>query len=801
MNSSRGDGSTYLPLNNLSADFIASANHTNSLNNNNNNLVQSHQSSPRGAYERSPSTAVVEYSGMNNNNNSTATADLQRSIVQQQLTQAQKELRRVKEEAQETNKKLGEVTSLLNEQRMEHSSLTHRYSTVVEKLTSAEGVVKKLEDQLVQERQRHKGTKEDRDSLQADLRDLRWECDRLLKTVEELESTRGLDQREVQRLLEDRSQYIPTVEVRRLQTEVQASQEGLANRLEKSLAALRATAEESETSLFVGRSAVQSAATDLEARVARAEGTLDTLHQQVLTFHKGVSAECDDFMAALLTENKELWQHLTKLQSEHDLVTAELELKRQRGETVPLQQHQYVQRQLDAMSDRFAKAQQVIETQTILSREHEREMQALIEQNDALEAELGELRQRWESEKAGSEDKSAALTEAESALAEAARQIEQLQTTIREEREKTDATVKEVTAVHDAIQEEYEERLRKLKSDLHLATERTTQTERELEETVQAAEGLRRELGEQSEYFQAYKARVEESMSQQERTQVSEVAAVRAMLEEELAELRQQLDRASEEARTAARERDEGLTKIHMLEAAASTREEDLRDLREENSQQRQLHDVTMEKLREAQGELEHLRLNAGEGGAQSKELQKQLDRITKERDDLFQRVADVEQRGEARYAQLQKEWKSGEEMRTVLQEEIKTLRLRCTAAESALQSRDHQEQDREHLMKANLKLHEQYQAVQQENRSLAEQLSALRQRSGASELLQQQLEEFQARLRELPLLRQTADEARRDMLKAREETEEVRRRWRTGRRKSGRPDVGTRTFPRESKG
>lgn len=705
-----------------------------------------------------------------------ATVDFQRSLVQQQLQQAQREIRKLKEELQDTSGKLGQVTTKLNEQKVEFSSLTHRYSTVVEKLTGAEGDAKKLEDQLVQERNRLHQLRETKEQLTLQLRDANWDRERLQRTIDELESNRGLDQREVQRLLEDRAQYMPTVEVRRMQSELRDAQQSLVDRLTAALDGLLVSDEESETALFVARSAVLSAATDLEARVVRAEAALDAAYDHLCQHKEGLERETNDFVLALMTENKELWQLLTKLQSEHDLTLAELQLKDRRGESVPLDQHQYVQRQLENMTDRLGKAQKLVEAQTALAREHEAEMQDLLNENDELREQVASLSAQLAECQEASRGKSTALQEADEALQGATKQIEELQDAIVRERDKADHTLQQLNSTNDAIQHEYEQRIRQLQSERDTAEEAASNTQRELEETVAKLSDTASELTRRTELFEEFKQRAEESHARDQQAQLDEMTHVRDVLEQEMEQLRRELEQANEAARAAERAKEEGLSHCQAAELARKAVENELAAQRRENEQQQHAVADAVERARAAAAELELVRSRAGEESTSVKELQLQLQRLGREKADQAAHLQEELDRSRARCEQLQKDWHNSEKARTSLQDELKALRTRCAEMEAAQNAQERYAQDRVQLMKENLRLHEQYQAVQEENRELAEHVKAQREKEQAVDALMQQLDELQQRLRELPQLRQAADDARRESLKAREETEVLRR-------------------------
>ncbi|EPY22296.1 hypothetical protein STCU_08256 [Strigomonas culicis] len=480
-------------------------------------------------------------------------------------------------------------------------------------------------------------------------------------------------------------------------------------------------------------------------------------------------------MRALMAENKELWQRLSQLQGEHDLVCSELALQRCHGGTVPRDTHEHVAQQLRATTERLEQAQQVAGALTALTREHEASMQALLQQGDEAAEELDELRRRLEAERAAGAAKTAALQEADAALGDATRQVEDLQAALQAERRRADDAIADIRQTNDTIAAEYDQRVRRLQADVAVSGERCGVAMQQLAESREAVERLQQALADSEERYDTYQQRSAAELAEQQQQHLAELERVRALLEAEVGGLRAALEEARAESRSAVRGRDEAAAKVQTLEAARRALESHLEQQREDGERQRQHLAEVVGQLRAASAELEEARAAQGEGGSYAKELQAAVERLARERDEGAARLAEEQQRSQQRCDQLQRDWKGAERGRAALLEEVQVLRARCAAAEAARQSAAHQQQDRDQLMQANLQLHERYQQVQEEARRLAEQLRALQSHQDAGSRLQQQLTELQARLRELPQLRQAADDARREMLKAREETELVR--------------------------
>lgn len=704
-----------------------------------------------------------------------ATADFQRGLVQQQLQQAQRELRQLKDELYDSSAKLGQATARLNEQRLECSAVNHRYSTTVDKLTSAEVEVKNLEQHVAQERMRANTLREEREELRLKWRDAQEECRLLQRELQTQAANRSLDHREVQRLLQDRTQYVPTIEVRRQQLELKESQLRLQERLTAALDTLWATAEEGETNVFVARSAVLSTATDLEARVLRAEAALTQLQSHLSAYTQGLEAEASDFLLALMTENKKLWEHLTKLQSAHDLVVAELELKQRRGEAVPADKHAYVVRQLQAMTDRMQRAQQLVEVQTAVSREHETQMRQLMADNAALTADIDEKVRTLTREQEEGQSKTAALGDADRALAAATQQIRALQGALVTERSATEATVQRLTSTHTAMQEEYEGRLRVLQADRTATEETVSAMERDLEESRARIASLEHELAAHEQQTQQEKARRETLMTQQQESYRAEVESARTTLEEALASLRAQVAEARQEARTAVLARDVACAESQSSKTTTVALEAELAEAHREAETMRLQVVGLQEELRASRADREALSERVGTSGTSARELELRLQRAQEYEASQVEQFTEEKVRLEQRCQQVEASWHGAEAARASLQEELKLMRMRCAEFETARVSQERRDQDRAHLMKENLRLHEQHQCAQHELHVMTEQLKKLRNQQSTSTQLSQQIQDLEHRLRELPQLRIRVDEVQREAIKAKEEADALR--------------------------
>ncbi|GET87849.1 hypothetical protein, conserved [Leishmania tarentolae] len=705
-----------------------------------------------------------------------ASLDFQRRLLQQQVQQARREMERLKAELQDTNARLTDTRQQLSEQKAAYTSLTHRYSTLVEKLTSTENDVKTLEEHLVRERSQRHQVQKDREEQRLALREAEWAQERLQRRLQQLEASKGLDPKEVQLRLEDRSHFIPTVEVRRIQTEMYNTHQSLVDRLLTSLESLTASSEESQTNLFVARSAVLSAVTDVDARLKRAEAALDDVDKQWTDYRDGVERETHEFLLAVMSENKDLWQQLTLLQNEHAVVLSEMKLRSTQGGAVTTEEHAYVQRQLETMTERLDKAQRLVESQTALARAHESEMAELLEANAAMQRQLEELDRQCMQHEQVSSQKSSALAQADAALHDATLQIEELHNTLREERLRAEAVVAEMKATQRTMQDEYDARVRELEHDCEVADDTATSLQHKLEEIVEKLDIAERNLQARGKEFEAYKMQTAAEQAAATARYGDDLQRVRAVMEEELSSLRSQLDGAQEAARAAVRESEETAARENAALVEHRAVQKDLTHMQEELERLRGQYKEAVEQRQRAQVEADQLRAASGEGSTLAQELQRRCNALDKEKAELAAVLANEKSRQEQRYATLHADWKASEKARALIHEEVKTLRTRCAEVENARMAEDRQTQDKEQLMRENIRLHEQYQLIQKECTGLREEVKALKQRAVGDAQWHKQMEDLQRRLRELPELRQAAEASRRDALKAKEETELLRR-------------------------
>ncbi|ORC92729.1 uncharacterized protein TM35_000034820 [Trypanosoma theileri] len=705
------------------------------------------------------------------------TRDLQRGLLEQKLHQVQREADAVRAELREASGRVAQLTLRLNEQKVEFSALTHRYGAAVEKLTAAEGGVRRLEEHLVRERAAAGRAREERDGLRAALHEAEQAADRLRRELLEERGRPAVDPREVQRLLEDRTRYIPAAEMQQQRAEAHSAQRALVSRVDKALDTLLFAHEEDETAVFVARSAVLSAATDLEAKITATEAILAALYDQMAIFNEGSERDMAEMITALIAENKELWQHLSKLKSEYDAVTTQLTSLRRKGEYVPHDQYSYTQKQLAITTEKLNQAQKAVEAQIEMAKEHEEQMKVVMNSNESLQERTRLLVEQLSKAQQNVEQISQELEESKTSAKEATRRVEELQTLVENERRRMDNTVQQLKENHSSVEQEYENRIRHLQEERNVALESSDRARHDLSELQQQVESLERELESRTRYFENYKQQAEEHQKQINRSVHEEMTSARELLEHELGLIRRELGDQRTATREAERERDDERAERQAAQAVVSGLEAELLQQRRENEeQQRQLGEVT-ERLQKLEVEAGQLREGRVEAGEEVFQLQRDVKRFQERNHELEQELQEEREKHLQELTQMKKDMRELDRNRTAVQEELQRLRIRFVEVEQQKERipRERIDAEKETLMRENVRLHEQYQEVQQENVTLRENLQQLRAKTFSCEQLSQQLDDLQERLRQLPALRQAAEDARRDAIRSAEETEALR--------------------------
>ncbi|ESL10637.1 hypothetical protein TRSC58_01626 [Trypanosoma rangeli SC58] len=706
------------------------------------------------------------------------THDLRNGLLDQKLQHMQRETNALREELKETSGRLAHVTVKLNEQKVEFSGLTHRYGTTVEKLTAAESNVKRLEEHIVQERSKNGVLREERDKLKASLKDLEWDVEKLRWELQEERDRPAMDPREVQRMLDDRTRYVPAAEVQKQCEGMRGKYQTLLGRFMSSLDALLVQHEEEETSVFVARSAVLSAATDLETRVASAETTLSVLCEQLTLFNEGSERDMTEMLTALMIENKELWQHLSKLKGDHDAAVAQLATLRRKGEHVPQDQYDYAQKQLALTSEKLSTAQRTVEAQIELAREHEDHMKVLLNANDSLQDRLRRLTEELAQVKEDAERKETLLEKNRTEVNEVLRRAEEVQENVEGERRRLNKTIEEMKESFVSRDQEYEQRIRQLQEERSATQRDLEQAQRGLDDTQQRAESLQRELDSRTSYFEEYRRQAEEHQQEVSRSFQEEMASARALLEQELSLTRRELEDQRTAARELERERDDMQAEHRAAHAVAAGLEAELSQQRRENEQQRRRLEEVTARVHKLEAEADTLRQASNTAGEESRQLQREVKRHQVRAQELEQQMQQERDAHTQQSTQLRHEMREVEQRRSTMQEELQKIRLRLVEMErdqKQLVTRERTDADRESFVRENARLHEQYQEVQQENVALRESLQQLKGKMFNHEQLSQQLEDVQERLRQLPALRQAAEDARIEAISAIQETETLR--------------------------
>ncbi|RNF05344.1 hypothetical protein TraAM80_04654 [Trypanosoma rangeli] len=706
------------------------------------------------------------------------THDLRNGLLDQKLQHMQRETNALREELKETSGRLAHVTVKLNEQKVEFSGLTHRYGTTVEKLTAAESNVKRLEEHIVQERSKNGVLREERDKLKASLKDLEWEVEKLRWELQEERKRPAMDPREVQRMLDDRTRYVPAAEVQQQCEAMREKHQTLLGRFMSSLDALLVQHEEEETSVFVARSAVLSAATDLETRVASAETTLSVLCEQLTLFNEGSERDMTEMLTTLMLENKELWQHLSKLKGDHDTAVVRLATLRRKGEHVPQDQYDYAQKQLALTAEKLSTAQRTVEAQIELAREHEDHMKVLLNANDSLQDQLRRLTEELAQVKEDAERKENLLEKNRAEVNEVLRRAEEFQENVEGERRRLNKTIEQMNESFVSREQEYEQRIRQLQEERNATQRDLEQAQRGLDDTQQRAESLQRELDSRTSYFEEYRRQTEEHQQEVSRSFQEEMASARALLEQELSLTRRELEDQRTAARELERERDDEQAEHRAAHAIAAGLEAELSQQRRENEQQRRRLEEVTARVHKLEAEADKLRQASDTVGEESHQLQREVKRYQARAQELEQQMQQERDAHTQQSMQLRHEMREVEQRRSTMQEELQKIRLRLVEMERDQKQRVMRERtdaDRESFVRENARLHEQYQEVQQENVALRESLQQLKGKVLNHEQLSQQLEDVQERLRQLPTLRQAAEDARIEAMRASQETETLR--------------------------
>ncbi|KAG8346691.1 hypothetical protein TRVL_02484 [Trypanosoma vivax] len=666
------------------------------------------------------------------------TRDLQRGLLDQKLQNMQHDTNMVQEELREANSRIAQMTVKLNEHKAEFSALTHRYGATMEKLTSAEGNVKRLEEHLVHERKQHCAVREERDELKGTLRETQREVEKLRRELQQERERPTIDQREVQRMLDDRTRYIPTAEVQQRIEEVRATQKAFANRLVDSFSALLLAQDEEENAFSLTRSSVTAVASELQAKVVSAEATLNTLQEQLLAFSGGVERGVVEMTTALIVENKELWQNLAKIKGAHDATLAQLTSLQRKEEFVPREQYESMRNQNAATTEKLKKLQESYETQARYVKEQEERVKVLKSSNDQLQNQIQSLSNKLAIETEELERRGCRLEESKASLRDAARRNEELQELMNVERQQANQKISQLNEDYASMKKDYEERISHWQQKQDVARNHAEEARRELGDMQERFKRLRQELEERNSAFEQYKHSIKEE--QKINCSIKEEALnEKELLERELNITRRKLDDQIALFGEVERERDSERSEHRVTRATAAKLEMELASQRHA---------------------FEQLQLGTDRLRVLGQDLERQLD--------------DQRAKYQCELAALQERKQELEKNCKALQDELTSVRSQLSESVShgAAEGCGEKGEANTELQQ----LQERYQEVQQENVILRDKLEFMQGKLDGMQRLTQQLDDVQERLRQLPSLRQVAEDARNDAVRAAEETQALRR-------------------------
>jgi chromosome segregation ATPase len=521
---------------------------------------------------------------------------------------------------------------------------------------------------------------------------------------------------------------------------------------------------------------VLSAATDLEAKLSRLENIVGGLSTQMLGFASDCEDETNRMLLSLLNENKELWSHLTKMKYELDRAQGELAARGKRGETIPKDRYDYLTKQQTLLEEKLKRAQQTIEEQIQAERQHEEHMRDV---NDALsqakrrvevlEGELLAARQQI----LGME---AEVTQATNSCKQSQQQCVELQSLNALQQTSIANLTQQIQELQEAESSEHRRQVKRLETERDDAREALTRLRSELEDAVARRSAAERDAESRASYFLSYRATLEEQHAAYVRALREEMQSSKVLLERELDELRHELELRTDELHAAARELEEYRGEWQTLRTANRSLEDENHrrslDLESATSQLQRLED----KLRRTAHEHEQLQQLHAAAEQRFKDHQVEVAKLREQTAALEQILGEERQRHTSQIEAFDADWKEASRVTQTLQEELKKTRMKAAEGDQLKALRERMEKDKEQLMSENLRLHQQYQEVQQQNVAMQSAIQQLKLKLGGNSTTTQLVEDLQRRMAELPTLRQAAEEARLGIQKAREEAEELRR-------------------------
>ncbi|CCW69593.1 unnamed protein product [Phytomonas sp. Hart1] len=307
---------------------------------------------------------------------------------------------------------------------------TDSYAAILEKLSKAEDVLKKAGKVVLEESSRKDRVREEDGAFSFEWAELR----QALETF--------------QRRCEDRSQYLPVMEVRRMHEDFRDTQQSLLSCIISSLDALLDIGEEGKTRLPVKRSAMRSVVANLERRVECVERSLECVVCK-LDEIDGLEREVGEFLRLLLAENEELW----RLQ-EKSALTEQRPVHP--GDVVPTEKYLYLRWKTGVLAERLRKTQQLLDMHQTLATRLEDETRELLRENNSLIAKLDREQQVVQ-------ERTVALSKANQSLQDAVRQIENLQAELLSERRSRERAVEQFNGTYTSMKVDHERRLDQLR--------------------------------------------------------------------------------------------------------------------------------------------------------------------------------------------------------------------------------------------------------------------------------------------------------------------------------------------------
>lgn len=700
-----------------------------------------------------------------------STNAVQVGILRGKVNSLQTDLQKLRAEHKELHDKLAANSIKLNEHKIQNSSLLSKQNTLLSKLSEAEHSEKDLEEALINERKAHASTRDalaraklvQRD-LETSLKDLRG---RNSAQVSRRPSLGALDDGA---RLSDRSQFIPTSEHNDIIDRFRRNHDALVEQVKSSFERMSASQEEDETSQFITRSAVLSAATDLETKLCHTDNVLETLQITMEQFSREFEDDTGRMLLSLMNENKELWQTISKQRTELDSMRSDLSSRGNKGDYVHKDKLAYLQKQNKVMEDRLSKAHAAIEQQLAAERSHADGMRQLIDDNDRLTRdnqdlvdEIETLRQQLMAKEGEADD---AVMQSK-ALQRQVGDLNQSNTHLQNQLNSLTERLRSVEEQHNA---ELRSALRQAQTERDDAVSAASRLRGDLEESLQRLAALEKELDSRTSNFSTRKAEMESQYGSRVRALQEELHNNRIVFEREIEELRQELSMRNEELQDVNKHLERERNLHDSIDTNTRSLEEQRHQLERELNHAKAHQIKSEERIKKLQEELEHYRTTAHGSDAKNAALLAEQTQLIQQASKLEEELEEERRRSDAKCSNLERDYKEAVKGRSVLVEEVTRLRGKADEDGALRALKDRMEREKEQLMQENVRLHQQYQEVQQRNVELQSQLTHLKSRATNLGPLQQQLEELQRRLQELPQLRQQAEDARRDYQRLKEE-------------------------------